>query len=164
MTLTIERLKEIYRYDPVSGLFFRVKKFRARRPLDTPIGSLNKVTGYLSVMIDGHRYYLHRLAFLWMTGEIPSEVDHEDRNKTNNIWSNLRKATHSQNHGNRVAQRGSTSGFKGVTWDKARNKWSAKIMVRGKIMNLGRFDAPEEAHAVYAAVAKKHFGEFARTA
>lgn len=40
----------------------------------------------------------HRLAFLYMTGSYPTfEVDHFDRNKSNNAFDNLKDVTHKDN-------------------------------------------------------------------
>lgn len=39
----------------------------------------------------------------------------------------------------------STSGIKGVTLDKKRNKWTAQIRLKGKNYYLGRYDTIEEA-------------------
>lgn len=37
------------------------------------------------------------------------------------------------------------SGYKGVCWDKCRNKWCADIRIQGKRFRLGRFDNIEDA-------------------
>jgi hypothetical protein len=83
-------------------------------------------------------------------------VDHRDGDNTNNAWLNLREATNAQNGQNQMqAQKGSTSGYLGVNWDKAKGKWLARIGLNGKSKNLGRFDTPEEAHAAYVAAKRK---------
>lgn len=53
-----------------------------------------------------------------------------------------------------------TSGIKGVTWDKAKNKWHAQIGFKGKNYHLGRYANKED--AIYARKeAEDHlFGEF----
>ncbi|WP_424031702.1 HNH endonuclease [Methylocella sp.] len=54
----------------------------------------------MAVKIDGRPYTVHRVVWLWKTGEWPfPEVDHEDRNGTNNRWTNLHEATSTQNQG-----------------------------------------------------------------
>ena len=103
--------------------------------------------------------YMHQLIAKRMGFEnIP---DHIDGNGLDNRRANLRPATHQLNLANRGPQVNNTSGFKGVTYDKARGKWFASIKVQGKRYNLGRFDDKVEAARVYNKAAKKHFGEFA---
>lgn len=100
-----------------------------------------------------------------MTNEYPiSEIDHINLDPSDNCWTNLRLATHSQNGSNKRRAAGNTSGFKGVSWDKNRKKWAAKIKVKGKAMTLGRFNTAETAYDAYCDAARKHFGQFARTA
>lgn len=121
--------------------------------------------GYLAVTINGKTYMLHNLIWVYMTGNEPSGiVDHEDLNRTNNKWNNLRDATRSENQCNRRIQSNNTSGYKGVTFDKSRNLWSARVNLQGKVYNLGRFKTAEEAHAIYLKAAKEKHGEFVRVA
>ena len=63
-----------------------------------------------------------------------------------------------------TVERNNKSGFKGVHWNSNCCKWHAQIRIKGKQTYLGLFMTAEEAHAAYVAVAKEHFGEFARVA
>ncbi len=90
------------------------------------------------------------------------QVDHKNGNSLDNRRTNLRLCTHSENQRNQKAQCGTSSRFKGVTWDKSRNKWSAKIKVDKKQINLGRFSNEIEAAAAYDLAAIKYHKEFAR--
>ena len=65
--------------------------------------SRHKPTGYMRVCIGKSTYRTNRVAWVWMTGEDPGrlDVDHKDRNRSNNKWSNLRKGTRAQNIFNR---------------------------------------------------------------
>lgn len=78
-----------------------------------------------------------------------------------NRRSNLRIVSRQQNSANLPPQTGSSSPFKGVGWDASREKWSAKISVDGRTINLGRFDHAGKAAYAYDVAARKHFGEFA---
>src|SRR3990167_7938323 len=42
-------------------------------------------------------------------------------------------------HFNGKLSKSSTSGFKGVNWDKSNNKWLARIKINYKLKNLGRY-------------------------
>lgn len=89
-------------------------------------------------------------------------VDHIDGNPLNNRRSNLRVADKRTNAQNMKSNIGTTSKFKGVCWDKARNKWRANIKIGDKQTHLGRFVTEKEAAIAYNNAAKQHYGEFAR--
>lgn len=92
------------------------------------------------------------------------ETDHINGNGLDNRRINLRQAQHGLNIANQEKRRPlSTSRFKGVGWDKSRDRWMAKIMVNQKNIFLGRFTDEIEAAKAYDVAAIKHFGEFART-
>jgi len=115
-------------------------------------------TGY----IDGKYKLLlmHRII-----NQTPShlEVDHINRNKLDNRKINLRAVNRSENEINKDLCCRNTSGYKGVTWDKSREKWSAKIKHDGTFYNLGRFDTAKEAAIAYNSAAKVLFGKYAFT-
>lgn len=91
----------------------------------------------------------------------PGIADHINNNGFDNRRKNLRPASHQMNLANRGPQVNNTSGYKGVTWDKSRDKWKAQIKVMQKCVFVGRFDDKVEAAKAYNQAAKKHFGEFA---
>lgn len=91
------------------------------------------------------------------------DVDHEDRDGLNNVRSNLRVATRTQNNGNAGVRNDNTSGFKGVVRDNSRGCWKAQIGVKGKARFIGRFADPAEAAMAYDVAALAYFGEFALT-
>lgn len=121
--------------------------------------------GYVIICIDYKSFMAHRLAWRWMTGDDPvQEIDHIDGNTSNNRFSNLRIVTHAQNIHNSARFRKSTSGVKGVSWDKRDSKWVAHICVSGKQTSLGYYSTIEAAADAYKAAAIKHFGQFMRLA
>lgn len=99
--------------------------------------------------------FLHRLITNAESGMV---VDHIDGNGLNNKSSNLRVVTHRENIHNTAPPRNNTSGVKGVSFDKQRNKWFAKIMIRGKQIALGRYDKKEDAIAAYNTAFEKYNG------
>ena len=87
--------------------------------------------------------------------------DHIDRDGLNNLESNLRPDPNGRNNANQDIRVDNTSGFKGVSWNKARGKWVAQIGIAGKKRHLGLFDDPIEAAKAYDKAAFAAFGEFA---
>lgn len=110
---------------------------------------------------------MHRMIMIRMAdGQITNrdDVDHKNLNTLDNRRENLRLATRSQNRANGKLQRNSTSGYKGVTFDKASGKWIAQIKYQGRRYHLGICNTPEEAHQLYCVAATRLYGEFARFA
>lgn len=89
-------------------------------------------------------------------------VDHIDGNPLNNRRSNLRITNKQGNAVNSFKRKGTSSQFKGVTWDASRKKWAAQIGSKNKTYHLGRFDSEKEAAIAYNTAAKFMFGEFVR--
>ncbi len=167
--LTAERLREVLNYGPESGNFTWLT-----REGDNPhtktwntkhagkvAGNVRKSDGYRVIRIDGRMYLAHRVAFLYMTGAwTRADIDHANRDRSDNRWINLREATQSQNNANTPKRRDNTSGWKGAYMNGS--GWQAQIKVNGKHICLGTYSSPEGAHAAYIEAARKHFGEFAR--
>lgn len=93
--------------------------------------------------------------------ELGFEVDHKNRNGTDNRKSNLRIATRNNNCWNRVAYKCNKTGLKGVSYHSRDKVFQSRIQVYGKEIHLGYFKTPDEASAVYKAAALKYHGEFA---
>ena len=109
------------------------------------------------------RKHLHRLVYEHYHGarEPGREVDHEDRNKLNNVPRNLRMVTGSVNCANSPKRRTNTSGYKGVYWNRRAEKWHARITKDYKRILLGYFtDIHAAARAVNRAY-EEHFPEVA---
>ena len=89
-------------------------------------------------------------------------IDHINNNIFDNRKQNLRIVTDQQNHWNRKINKNSTSGFKGVSWEKRYKKWHAYIRKNGKRYNLGRFENKILAAKKYDRKAKELFGKYAK--
>ena len=161
--VTQERLREVLNYDPETGVFtWRVPR-QGTGGVGSVAGRVNPGNGYIDICIDYRRYLGHRLAWLYMTGEWPTnDVDHKDRIRTNNAWSNLRAATRAQNLANAGKRRGSKTPYKGIQ-KAGKSGWQALITVRGVRRCLGTYRTPEQAAEAYKAASIKFNGEFAPT-
>jgi hypothetical protein len=116
----------------------------------------------MEISIDGQSYLVHRIVWLIFHGEpVPREIDHRDRDGTNNRIANLRAATHFQNMTNMTALRTNKLGVKGVSFDAQRGKFVAQLIAYGICRLSRRFDTLEEAELAYKAAALAHKGEFA---
>ena len=88
-------------------------------------------------------------------------VDHINHDTLDNRRDNLRLCTSRENSRNRLLNRNSTSGYKGVSWRVRERRWQAYIKTGGKLRGLGYFAVKEEAARAYDAAAVEAFGEFA---
>lgn len=124
-----------------------------------------------NVTIDGGKYgyyasgrkgkkkiLLHRLIL-----NAPSTflVDHIDHNTLDNRNQNLRLCNFKDNSRNQRKPKSNTSGFKGVSWHKATNKWRSTITKDNKSIHLGCYSTKEKAYEIYCKKAKELFGDFA---
>jgi len=152
--LTQARLKEVLRYDRRTGDFYWLAQRGSRVDLvGKRAGSLN-VPGYWVIVIDGKIHRAHRLAWLYVYGHFPKELDHKNRIKTDNRIANLREATRNKNLANQA--RGSLKG----AYQRENGKWRAQMRRDNKLITLGTFDTAKAAHAAYCRAARKLYGEF----
>ena len=143
--LTQERLKEILHYDSETGIFTWLVSRDGPGCIDGVAGSINS-NGYLVIGVDWEIYGAHRLAFLWMEGYLPeNDVDHIDRSRSNNRWSNLREVSRLCNLRNSKLNKHNTIGVSGVDWYKDRKKWGAFVTVNGGRKHLGCYEDFEDA-------------------
>lgn len=106
--ITQEILKDRLSYDPETGIFLW-KKIRKSNKIGTRAGSETK-HGYRIIYVHDKQYYEHQLAWLWVNGEIPYEIDHENRNGLDNKIKNLRSISHSGNIRNSSLRIDNTTG------------------------------------------------------
>lgn len=162
LELLMDILPEILSYDPDTGIFhWRNGNGRNVNPGDIA-GWLNSCD-YRCITIGYKQYLAHRLAWFWCYGEFPAkglDVDHINQVKDDNRFCNLRLATRTQNKQNGHIYSNNTTGFKGVSYDHRRMRFTSNIRVNKKLLWLGYFHTAEEASASYQKAADKHFGEF----
>ncbi len=102
--------------------------------------------------------YMHRLIMNCPEG---SQVDHINGNKLDNRKCNLRICAHKDNCKNRPKPINNTSGHKGVSFSKCRNKWIAVIVSNKKRYYLGSFVNKEDAILAYRSACLEMHGEYA---
>lgn len=96
-------LRILFDYDKETGLLtWRIRGPRIRPGMEA--GWRSKRWGYRSVTIEYEEYRVHRIIWKMVTGRDPDpELDHINRIRDDNRWSNLRECNHSQNCVNKSA-------------------------------------------------------------
>src|SRR5882672_32427 len=111
--ITAEYLRKNCTYNKRTGIL-KWKKAAPERRESLVIGCLHPA-GYLVTAMRRRHYRVHRLIWLYVTGAWPKKhIDHEDGNRANNKWKNIRDATPSLNGANQRLSKNNKTGFKGV--------------------------------------------------
>lgn len=155
--VTAELVREVFSYDPDIGVLVWIAPFAQQIKSGAIAGHIRK-DGYVAVKLGGKAYKAHRLIWLYMTGRWPAdEMDHIDRNPTNNRWDNLREATHAENCRNRIYRNLTTFTCVG---EEKNGKYRARVRLGGERKYLGLFDTPEAASAAVRQAKLNLHGEF----
>lgn len=153
--ITQDELLLRYFFNPEIGCFYRIRR-----------GEIGKAVGYYgkkyaTLNVKGRSYLIHRLAWLYVYGELPEgDIDHINGDPKDNRIQNLRCATRQQNCWNRKKAANNTSGFKGVSFCKRTGLYVAQAKQDGRVVVLGRFSTPEDASEKYEDFAKARRGDF----
>ena len=161
MELTQEILQELLDYDPLTGILKWKERDRKwfktdgrhicwnKRYANTVAGAkfkpINNYTHYLCVKLFKKTHKAHRLIWLHQYGYLPNQIDHIDRDGTNNRLNNLRDVSGSINNHNRRVHRNNKSGVTGVCFNNFTQHWEAYKMVNKKNYRLGSFNTKNEA-------------------
>lgn len=121
--ISAEMLRARLVYDPNTGLF--KKRVYSKNNKRAGLVGSKHAKGYLETAIDGRKYLLHRLAWLYVHGVWPThEIDHINRIKTDNRIANLRDVSHAVNMENTDPySRPKTFGYVG----RFRSGWRAQL-------------------------------------
>lgn len=177
-SIPVAELAQLLAYDPESGTL--TWKTRQRDPSvslreherwnSRHAGSLAGHTnhyGYVVVKIRREAFKAHRVAWALAHGCWPPsdcDLDHINRDKSDNRLTNLRLASRSENLINRPPPDNNTSGVRGVSWYAPSDCWAARIGYQNRKIHLGYFRSLEEASIAYQKAALNLFGEFAEEA
>lgn len=158
-TLTAEYLRSILNYDQETGIFTR-KVSTAHNVKVGDVAGCSNGRGYLQITVQSRAYKAHRLAWLYIHGVWPTDqLDHINRDRSDNRISNLRDVTNKQNLQNAGKYSHNTSGHTGVHWYKPYSKWVAQITHNQKKIHLGYFENLEEALAARKAAEKFYWAD-----
>jgi hypothetical protein len=155
--LSQDDLKYRLQYNSATGIFVWRNGLKKGR-----VAGCKFTNGYINIGINRKMIGAHRLAWLYVCGEFPKQLDHINGNPSDNRIINLRLSNQSQNRQNAKVRADSGSGRKGVVWSKEHNKWRAYIGPKGAVKHLGYFDDPDVAHHAYCLAAREMYAEFAR--
>ena len=142
---TQELLAEYLELDPSIPQGLRWKKKAARNTvIGSPAGRCHR-NGYWEVRFQKVLYKTNRIVYRLATGKDPGEleVDHIDRNKSNNAPSNLRPADRRMQGLNRTLRK-----HPYATWIPKRNKWWAFYHTprpEHKCIHVGYYNTAKEA-------------------
>ncbi len=114
--------------------------------------------GYPVTRINRKNYRFSRMLLSPSDNEY---VDHINGDTRDNRRSNLRIALCVDNQRNMRIPKHNTSGFKGVSFVTAKNRYKAQISINDKTKHIGYFDNPEDAAQAYDTAVRFLFGEFA---
>jgi hypothetical protein len=142
-------LKEILDYNKDTGIFVWKQKL-SRSQNEGDVAGYYDTRGYLTIKIKSSLFRGHRLAFYMTTGIDPGclVVDHKDRNKSNNCFSNLRLANQSVNGHNQSKQC--------IYMDKRTGRWRAAITINKVYRHIGMFANVFDALCAYYTVKNKY--------
>lgn len=154
-------VKELLQYvevDPKIGKIWWTESTGQRICKGDEAGCLSK-SGYH--VIGFRRNYLkrHRVIFYYVHGYLPAMIDHKFGVESGDGIKNLQESDSQRNTQKRKKLSNNSSGFVGVSYNKARQKWVSSVRCAGKNHFLGYFDSPEEASECREMKAKELFGE-----
>lgn len=158
--ITQEEVKDLFYYNK-GKLFWKKSKACNKIKSGTEAGCTNS-GGYRQIKVNYKSYCTHRLIFLLFNGHLPEIIDHINGNKLDNRIENLREVTPQENAFNSKISKSNTSGIKGVTWCKGRNKYKSQVQKDGKTHFLGYYDDILAAENKVKEHREQLHGEFSR--
>ena len=152
--ITADMIRSAFDYDPDTGVFRR-KITSGGAKAGSVAGCIN-IEGYCVIRYRYTLLYAHRLAWIYVYGEWPSnQVDHINSIRSDNRIANLRDVDQPINMQNRKrADKDSKLGVLGVSL--SRGLYKAQIQVNGTNKFIGRFATIDEARAAYVELKRIH--------
>ena len=170
--ITKEYLHQRFSYCPIDiarPLVYR-ENISAMARRGDPAGTLSTI-GYYRVIISGKQFLIHRMVWLYKHpgcykySEVPSVLDHINRNPQDNRYENLRPVSSSLNGFNKRNELNNqrSSRYRGVSWISRQAQWRSAFMKGRKLSFLGHFPGTDkgemEAALAYDRMAFKEWGQ-----
>lgn len=142
--ITRELLVSHLHYDPYTGVFRR-RIALCNKVKVGDIAGRTDTSGYSAIRVCGRLYKAHRLAWLYVYGEMPVVIDHINGVKSDNRILNLRNCTSKQNAENQKLRSNNKTNHRGVYWSSNEGKYKAQVGHTGNIHHLGTFTRIQDA-------------------
>lgn len=147
--LELAVIHNLLSYNKETGEFRWLKTNSNASVAGSVAGRSTNSDGYKQITIAGRFYKAHRLAWFYVHGEWPNQIDHINGIRSDNRLCNLRNVNSQQNTQNqRNPHRNNSSGFLGVI-KRPNGRYQAEIRVNGRKRFIGTFDTAEEASLAY---------------
>lgn len=141
--ITVEMVREVLDYDPVTGLFKRTSSALNGSRAGLPAGTL-AANGYIMIRIYTKLCCAHRLGWALHYGEFPRFfIDHINGNPSDNRIENLRDVPQKANCFNK----GKNRKLLGAT--QFGDRWKYAVLEWGKITYEGDFPTADEANKAF---------------
>ena len=143
MVLTQEMVKEMFDYRADGKLIRRHSTMGNGNHAGAVVGT--KPTGarnyrYSATTVRGEHWCVHKLIYLYHYGVVPDQLDHINRDSTDNRIENIRPANPTE------------------------NKWQCYVSIKTKIKHLGYFEDLELADLVSTEAHDLYHGKYANHA
>ena len=157
-------LAEHIDYNPVTGVFKRKKD--GKRVVAYKKSSTNsKLNPYARLQLDGRtvQFPLCKLAYYKVNGRLPAHslrlsIDELSRSSRGVVqYKKLEELIlYVDTHKGLKRSNRNMSGYTGVHYERRRGRWVARVVLDGKLVQIGRYDTPEEAAIAAQCCREKH--------
>lgn len=145
----LKNLKEYFVYES-GNLKARISYANSKIKAGKILGN-NNPKYYTNVRCKGRKYKMHRIVWYLCTGNWPiDQIDHINGDKSDNRIENLRQVSHGENmRSYKKKAKGTSSRFRGVSFNRKRKEWHSEIYSLGLRYSLGWFKNELEAAMAY---------------
>jgi hypothetical protein len=155
----LDTLKELFEYQ--DGHLYWRKSHCSAVKVGAKAGCINS-EGYLIVGYKYKKYLVHRIIWVMHGNEPVPLVDHINSDKLDNRIENLRAADPTINTQNAKLRKDSTSGIKGVSWQKQTGTWVGQIWHKNKLYRAGSFSDKAQCAKAVRRLREELHGDYAR--